>query len=89
MLRTSNYLTTDFLPIYAVVEVFIYQSTYCDIVSSHKIKSMAYLRARLWVVRWSDDAFDCVVEYNVGYLIAREEGPYQSPPIHCDDKYLL
>jgi hypothetical protein len=74
MLRTSNHITSNLVPVNAVIKLFIDKTAYRNVVTAYKIQSMAHLRARLRVVSWSDDSFDGVVQDDIGNLIAGEEG---------------
>lgn len=72
MLGCANDLPSDLFPIDAIVQLFIDQADYGDVVASDQIQAMLDLRTRLWVVGWSDDSFDGFVQDNVGHLVAGE-----------------
>lgn len=70
MLGSSDDAATDLLPIDTRVKFLVHQPTNRDIVATDKVEAMAYLRAWLRVVKWADDSFDCIIEDNVGKLVA-------------------
>ena len=75
MFGTPNYLTSNFIPIYAAIELLSNEPTYCDVVSSHQIKSMADLRAWFGIVSRANNSFDRLAEHNVRDLVAGEQSP--------------
>ena len=70
VLRCSNDFSSDFVPVNAIVQLFVHKSYYCDVVASHEVQAMADLRAWFWVVCRPDNALNGVIQDNVGDLIA-------------------
>lgn len=60
MLRAPNYISSYFAPIDARVQLFVYQPTHHDIVSSHQVKAVRLLCGWLVVALFADDALDGV-----------------------------
>ena len=74
MFGTPNYLTSNFVPVYAAVELLSHEPTYCDVVSSHQIESVADLGAWFGIVSRANNSFDSLAEHNVRDLVAGEQG---------------
>lgn len=79
----------DFGPINALVQLFVYQSTHCDVIAAQDEKPMFEFRAPFRVVGWSNDSFDRIGEYHVGHLVARDQLADKRAAINGYDKDLL
>lgn len=89
MLRRPNDFASDFFPIDTLVQLFIHEPNDCYIITSHEVEAMTNLRAGFGVVGGPDNAFDSVVQNNIGDLIAGEESSHKSSSIDCYDQNFL
>ena len=89
VLRAPNHLSTHLSPVDTVVEIFINEPAYRDVVASDDIETVGDFGAWLWVVLRSDDSFNCFIQNNVGELITRKQGADQGAAISSDDEDFL
>jgi hypothetical protein len=75
MFRGPNDLASHLFPINTVIQLFIDQSYNGNIIASHEVETMADLGAGFWVVCWSNDAFDGVVQDDIRDLVAGKQCP--------------
>lgn len=89
MLRAPNNLAPNLCPVDARVHVLVHQAAYHDVVSSDHVQSVRSFYARLWVVGGSNYAFNRVLEYEIGDLVARNEGACEGAAVDSDDDNLF
>jgi len=86
---TSDHTSPDLLPVYTGVKLFIDQAAQRDILSSYQIQAMTDFGTWLWIIRGSYNAFDGLVEDEIGQLVAGQQCACQGATVGCEDKDFL
>lgn len=89
MLRAPNHLAADFRPVDARVQLLVHQPAHHHIVASHQVQAVRLLGRGLVVALLADDPLHCVLQHQVGHLIAGDEGAGQGAPVDGYDEDFL
>jgi len=76
-------------PVDARVHCLVHLPCYYNVVAAYHVKSMWCLHALFFVVLWSNDALNCVLQDEVCDLIASNQCADKRTAVHCDDADLL
>ena len=89
VLRALDHGTSDFLPFYLFIDLFVHQSTKHDVIASDHVQSMFGHWTWHWIVSRTDDAFFGVVKDEIGIFVCGHKDSSDGATIDRDDDNFL